>query len=66
MIRNSYKLKKLEDDLHRNSNLTIEQKLKLYDALWEYAVELRRFAPMNKLEGIEVDIHLAKVLNSVR
>jgi len=64
MIRNSHKLKKFEDNLLRNSDLTIEQKLKLYDDLWNYAVKLKKFAAEKKLEVISV--HLAKVLNSVR
>ncbi len=66
MIKNSQKLKKLEATLLRKSKFTIEEKLKLYDALWSHAVKLRKFSSKKKLEGIENDIHIARVLNSVR
>lgn len=66
MEKNSKKLKEFEDDFLEKSKLTIEEKFRLYDDMWSHAVKLRRITPKNRLAGIEVDIRIAEVLNSVR
>ena len=65
MIKNSEMVKKFEDEFLRNQGkLSYYQSLKLFTSMWQEAVSLGVFPPMEPLEGIEVDIKIAKVLNS--
>ena len=58
-------LQKLEDSLMRNEGkLPFHQSLKLFTALWKEGVKLGVLPPKDPLEGIEIDIRVAKVLNS--
>ncbi|HDZ24023.1 MAG TPA: hypothetical protein ENH70_05735 [Desulfobacteraceae bacterium] len=65
MIKNSKKLKGFEKNFLKNrGNLTHEQALKLFTAMWEEARSLGLFPSKDLLEGIDVDIRIAKALNS--
>ena len=65
MIKNPDLLKKLEDEFIRNeSRLNYRQSLKLFTDMWEEGVRLGILPPKDPLEGLEVDIKIAKVLNS--
>jgi len=65
MIKNAAILKKLEDGFIRNSGvLPFNQALKIYTAMWKEGTNLGVLPPENPLEGIEVAIRIAKVLNS--
>lgn len=45
--------------------LSPEEKFRLLDAMYEFARSMGAFPLENPLEGIEVDIRIAKVVNSV-
>ncbi len=45
--------------------LSLENKFRLLDAMCEFARSMGAFPLENPLEGIEVDIRIAKVVNSV-
>ena len=65
MIKNSATLKKFEDEFMRTSGpLPFKKALRLFTAMWKEAVALGAFPPKDPLEGIEVDIRIAKILNS--
>jgi len=64
MIRKPASLKKFEDDVHRNEKRSFDQSLRIFTALWNEAVLLGVLPPKDPLEGIEVDIRIAKVLHS--
>lgn len=65
MIRNPDLLKKFEDEFIRNEgNLNYGQSLKLFTDMWNEGKQLGILPPKDPLEGIEVDIKIAKVLNS--
>jgi len=65
MIKNPDVLRKFEDSFLRNGGkLSYEQSLKIFTAMWKEAVNLGILPPKAPLEGIEVDIRIAKVLNS--
>ncbi|GBE36520.1 hypothetical protein BMS3Bbin07_00667 [bacterium BMS3Bbin07] len=65
MIKNPEVLKKLEDNLIRGEgNLSFEKTAKLFASMWNEGVRLGVLPPKEPLEGIEVDIRIAKVLNS--
>ncbi len=65
MIKNAEKLQKFEDELTRKGNIDITQNFRLVEAMYEEAVLLGVFPLKNPLDGIEVDIKIAKVINSV-
>ena len=65
MIKNSATLKKFEDEFIRTSGpLPFNRALRLFTAMWKEAAALGAFPPKDPLEGIEVDINIAKILNS--
>ncbi len=58
-------IKNFEDEFLKNQGrLTFGQSLKLFTSMWHEAVSLGAFPPQNPLEGIEVDIRIARILNS--
>ncbi len=65
MIKNPEILKKFEDDFQRNGErLSYRQSRRLFDSMWSEAVALGHFPPKEPLEGIEVDLKIARVLQS--
>ncbi|MFH1941880.1 MAG: hypothetical protein ABIL68_07220 [bacterium] len=65
MIRNPEKVRRFENELIKNQKADVEKNFKLAEAMYEEAVELGIFPLKDPLEGIEVDIRIAKVVNSV-
>ncbi|HKJ67188.1 MAG TPA: hypothetical protein VKA68_04475 [bacterium] len=45
--------------------LSLEKKFRLLDAMYEFARSMGAFPLENPMEGIEVDIRIARVVNSV-
>jgi hypothetical protein len=66
MIRNKAKSEEFERKLLETENLSYEEKLAIYDALFSEAVSLGIFSDDNILDGIEVDIRIAKAINSLK
>lgn len=66
MIKDRHKLEELERKLIGSENLSYKKKLALFDALFKEAVSLGIFNDDNILDGIEVDIKIAKAINSSR
>ena len=65
MIKNPTKLKEFEDHYIRDSGLLPhQQSLRQFAALWQEAVALGVLPPKDPLEGIEVDIRIARILNA--
>ena len=64
MIRQD-EFQKFEIEILRNEKLDIKKKFKIVEALYEEAVTLGVFPLKDSLEGLEVDIRIAKVINSV-
>lgn len=65
MIKDSKKLKTFENNFIRNEGrLSYEQAIRLFTHMWNEAVSLGILPPKDPLEGIEVDIKIARVLNS--
>jgi hypothetical protein len=65
MIRNRAKLNKFYRDLIEKENLSYKQALSLYEAMYKEAVSLGAINSENILEGIEVDLRIAKAINEV-
>lgn len=65
MVKNPEVLKKLEDNFIRGKGkLSFDRSLKLFTSMWNEGVRLGVLPPKDPLEGIEIDINIAKVLNS--
>lgn len=65
MIKNYDKLRKFEDSLIRAQKADYFQNLRIFEGLYKEAVALGALPLKDPLEGIDVDIRLAKSLNSV-
>ena len=65
MIKNSPLLSKLTREVIAKDFPDYFKNLKLYEALYKEACELGIFPLKEPLEGIETDIKIAKVVNSV-
>ncbi len=64
MIKNGKILKRFEDDLISQQRFSIEEAFNIVESLWHEGVSLGVLPPKNPMDGIEVDIKIAKALNS--
>jgi len=64
MIMNN-EFRRFEIEILRNEKLDVKKKFKIVEALYKEAVALGVFPLKDSLEGLEVDIRIAKVINSV-
>lgn len=64
MIRNSRLVEELEKRFVAKHKLTYKQALKLFESMWEEADYFGVLRSEDPLEGIEVDIRIAKALNT--
>ncbi len=64
MIKDKAYLKNFENEFISRQKLPYEKALKIFEAMWEEGVSLGVLPPKDPLEGIEVDIRVAKILNS--
>jgi len=64
MIMNN-EFRKFEIEILRNEKLDVKKRFKIVEALYKEAVALGVFPLKDSLEGLEVDIRIAKVINSV-
>jgi len=64
MIMNN-EFRKFEIEILRNEKLDVKKKFKIVEALYNEAVALGALPLEDPLEGLEVDIRIAKVVNGV-
>lgn len=65
MIINCREFQSFEKKMIEQKNLNIRQKFKIINALYEEAIALGALPLKNPLEGIDIDIKIARVVNSV-
>jgi hypothetical protein len=65
MIRNRHKLDKFHRKLIKEENLSYKKALSIYEALQREAVSLGIINSENILEGLEVDLRIAKTVNGL-
>ena len=63
MIRNPKLVQRFEESLIKAHGPDYQENLRMFEALFEEARALGIFPLKDPLEGIEVDIHLAKIIN---
>ena len=67
MVRDFETLRRFEEDLMRSEpQRSYQESLQIYEAMWKEAVALGVLPLANPLDGIEADIELARVLNSLK
>jgi hypothetical protein len=66
MIKNGIRLRSFERDLVKMSRSDHRANIKLVEAMFTEAQTLGIFPPKDPLAGLEVDIRIAKAVNSVR
>lgn len=64
MIRRTPRLDAFEREQIANSSRDVEANSRIFDALYQEAVELGVLPPKDRLEGIDVDIRLAHFFNN--
>jgi hypothetical protein len=65
MVRNQKKLNQFFNQLTAKDKLSYRQALTLYEALHREAVSLGAINSKNILDGIEVDLRVARVIHSL-
>lgn len=63
MVKNPTLLKQFENSLLKEGGVDYRQNLRMFEALFEGARTLGIFPLKEPLDGIEVDVHFAKVIN---
>jgi len=67
MIRDVHALGRFEDDLlEKGPQSSFREALQLFESMWKEAIALGILPLSDPLEGIEVDIELARVLNCLK
>ncbi|MBN2373630.1 hypothetical protein JXL19_07580 [bacterium] len=65
MVKNPDLLKKIEYSfIEKRGKLSFEHALRIFTSMWNEGVHLGVLPPRDPLEGISVDIKIAKALNS--
>lgn len=65
MIKNAEAVRTLEKAILRRESPDFSRNIRLVEALYREAVALGVFPPQDKLSGLDVDIKVARVINSV-
>lgn len=65
MIKNYKKWRNFENNLIRKEKVNIIKNFKIIDALYREAISLKKLPPKNPLEGLNIKIRIAMVINSV-
>lgn len=66
MIKDSKYLAEWEKNLIASEPADYEANLRIFEAMVEHARRLGKWPPQDPLEGLEVDIKVAKVVNALR
>jgi hypothetical protein len=65
MIKDAKLLSEFNDELLRKEKLDYAAALRIFEAMWEEGRKLGVLPLKDPLEGIEVDIRIARILNHV-
>ncbi len=65
MIKNAEVVRRLEREILRKEKADFSRNIRLIEALYKEAIALGAFPPQDKLSGIDVDIKIARAINSV-
>ena len=66
MIKNKIRLNKFYRKLLKEENISYKEALRIYESLHKEAVSLGVINSENILEGLEVDLRIAKAINGLK
>ena len=66
MVKNPKLLEKFNYEQIKKEKLSYQKALKIFEALWKEAVSLGVVPLKDPMEGIDVDIRIARILNSCK
>ncbi|MBE0478637.1 hypothetical protein IBX65_05910 [Candidatus Aerophobetes bacterium] len=66
MIKNADTLERFYDKMIKEEKLSFKQALAIFEAMWQEGVSLGVLPPRDPLEGIDVDIKVARILNCLK
>lgn len=66
MIKNPDILEQFRKEMIKKDKLSFKQALSIFEAMWKEGVNLGVLPPKDPLEGIDVDIRVARVLNCLK
>ena len=66
MIKDAKYFEQWENQLIASEPPDYEKNLKLYEAMIEHARLLGAWPPADPLEGLEIDVKIARVVNAIR
>ena len=66
MIKNPDILEQFETETIKKDKLSFKQALTIFEAMWREGVDLGVLPPKDHLEGIDVDIRVARILNCLK
>jgi len=66
LIKNPDILERFEREVIRKERLSFKHALAIFEAMWKEGVNLGVLPPKDPLEGIEVDIRIARILNCLK
>jgi len=64
VIKNVHFLEKIEKDIILKNKLSYEQSLKIFESMWKEGIKLGILPLKDPLDGLDVDLKIAKILNS--
>ncbi len=64
MIKNPSLFQKFENSFIKNEHMSYDRAMRLFTGLYNEARTLGVFPPEDPMEGIEVDIRIARIINS--
>lgn len=65
MVKNEEAVRSLEKAILRKEKPDFSKNIRLVEALYKEAVFLGAFPPQDKLSGLDIDIKIARTINSV-
>jgi len=65
MIKNNLKLERFNKKLIKEENISFKEALLIFEALYKEAISLGVFRTKNILDGIEIDLRIAKAINDL-
>lgn len=64
MIKNIHFFENMEREFISKQRLSYKQSLQIFESMWNEGIKLGVLPPKEPLEGIDIDIKIAKTINS--
>jgi len=65
MVKNAFKLNRFQEELIKKENFSYKKALLIFEAMFKEAITLGAINSGNILEGLEIDIKIARAINGL-